>query len=309
MPGSARIAAVALSALALAVLAGCGLGPGKGTSDAGLVVTRDFGSHPIGSFTEQKVPGAETVMRMLERSFTVSTRYGGGFVESINGHAGDGSRHDWFYYVNGIEAGQGAAATSVHQGDRIWWDLHDWSATSTVPAVVGAFPEPFVRGIGGKRLPTTIECAPDEAAVCTRVGAALKAVGVPTASALLGSGSGTDSLAVLVGTAKELQPLTAAVLLSRGPGSSGVYARFTASGTSLDLLDPAGHTVQTLGPGAGLVAATRDKVSEPVWFITGTDSAGVAAAAGALTAARLHGHFAVAVSGGRDLPVPVVGGR
>jgi Domain of unknown function (DUF4430) len=308
MSGPARIAATIVSAAALAVLAGCGLGPGKGTSDVNLTVTRNFGTQPVGSFTEKTVPGSETVMRMLERGFTVSTRYGGAFVESINGHAGDSSRHDWFYYVNGVEAGHGAAATAVNRGDRIWWDLHDWSATYTVPAVVGSFPEPFVHGIGGKRLPTTLECAPDEQAVCTKLGSVLRAFGVPTASALLGSGSGTDSLAVLVGTAAELRPTTAALLLARGPGSSGVYARFTADGRQLQLLDPAGRVAQMLGAGAGLVAATRDTVSEPAWFITGTNTTGVAAAAAAFTSAALHDHFALAVDSGRRLPVPVVGG-
>ena len=32
-------------------------------------------------------------------------------------------------------------------GDRVWWDRHDWTATQDVPAVVGSFPEPFVHGI------------------------------------------------------------------------------------------------------------------------------------------------------------------
>ena len=66
--------------------------------------------------------------------------------------------------------------------------------------------------------------------------------------------------------------------------------------------------MRTLGAGAGLIAATRDNVSEPTWLVTGTDAAGVAAAAAALTPARLRDHFALAVQGGTDLPVPVEGG-
>jgi hypothetical protein len=65
---------------------------------------------------------------------------------------------------------------------------------------------------------------------------------------------------------------------------------------------------QTLGPGAGLIAATRDNVSAPVWLITGTDAAGVSAAASALTASRLRDHFALAVQASRDIAVPVHGG-
>jgi len=288
-----------------AVAAGCGLGPGAGTSNVSLTVTSHFGTTPVGSVTARRVPGSETVMRMLERSFRVQTQYGGGFVESINGLEGDSSRHDWFYYVNGIEASQGAASTDVHHGDRIRWDLHDWAATDSVPAVVGSFPEPFQHGTGGKRLPTTIGCAPDASAACSTVSAELKAVGVPVADQLLGTGSGTDSLAVLVGTWRDMRGVIAADLIAEGPAGSGVYARFTGGGTSLQLLDPTGHVAETLGAGAGLVAATRDQVSDPTWLITGTDPAGVTAAASALTPARLRDHFALAVVNGSDVPVPV----
>jgi hypothetical protein len=245
-------------------------------------------------------------MRMLERSFRVQTRYGGGFVQAINGLAGDSSRHDWFYYVNGIEAAKGAATTAVHRGDRIWWDLHDWSITDDVPAVVGSFPEPFQHGANGKRLPTTLECTPDAAAACNEVAHQLRAQGVKVANQGLGTGSGQDTLDVLVGPWTELRGVIAARLIARGPASSGVYARFSAAG--LQLLDPRGRVVRTLGPGAGLIAATADQSSAPTWLITGTDAAGVSAAAHALTPARLRDRFALAVSGGADLPVPLDGG-
>src|SRR5437588_3577637 len=189
----------ALAATAMAAsAAGCGLGPGAGTSNVTVTVTRDFGARRVGSITESKVPGSETVMRMLERSFRVQTRYGGGFVQSINGLGGSSARLDWFYYVNGIEAPAGAAATPVHRGDRIWWDLHDWSVTNTVPAVVGSFPEPFVHGVGGKRLPVTVECVRDVSAACAVVGTTLSRAGAPVASQLFGTGSGSDSLNLLV---------------------------------------------------------------------------------------------------------------
>lgn len=300
-------AAAALAAAA-AALGGCGFGPGRGTAQVSLVVTSGFGAKQIGSVAVPRVPGSETVMRMLERSFQVKNRYGGGFVESINGLSGSGSRLDWFYYVNGVEAPQGAATTAVHRGDRIWWDLHDWTATDSVPAVVGSYPEPFVHGTGGRRLPTTLECATDVAAACKRVTSALTAAGVPVASQLLGTGSGPDTLGVVVGTWRDLAPEVAASLIAHGPSASGVYARFTGSaGRLLQLLDPAGHVARTLGAGSGLIAATADSSSEPTWLITGTDPAGVAAAARALTPSALHDHFALAVEGRSELPVPVHG--
>src|ERR1700741_2948437 len=102
--------AVTASAIAVAVaLAGCGLGAGKGTSGVTVTVTRDFGGGSVGSVADKNVAGSQTVMRLLERSFKVTTRYGGGFVESIAGLSGSSARRDWFYYVNRVEGTQGAA--------------------------------------------------------------------------------------------------------------------------------------------------------------------------------------------------------
>ena len=310
MRGSKHIPFVVIAvALAAAITSGCGLGAGKGTSDVSLTVTRSFGSQPVGSITRKQVPGSETVMRMLQRSFKVTTRFGGGFVQSIDGISGTASRRDWFYYVNGIEAKVGAASTAVHRGDRIWWDLHDWTATDDVPAVVGSFPEPFVHGSKGRRLPTTLECAPDVPDACKEVASELKAAGVPAATQLLGTGSGTDSLAVLVGTWTDLHGTFAGILIAHGPSASGVYARFNGAGNSLQLLDPHGQPVRTLGAGAGLVAATAQGSSSPIWLVTGADAAGVSAAAEALTPKRLANHFALAVQGQTDLPVPLQGAQ
>jgi hypothetical protein len=305
MGGRVRTARPALATIAVAVaLAGCGLGPGPGTSNVTLTVTKGFGADQVRTVTESKVPGSETVMRMLERRFDVRTRYGGGFVQSIDGRAGNSEQTDWFYYVNGVQAQKGAANTALHKGDRVWWDLHDWRATDSVPAVVGSFPEPFLHGVGGKRLPTTLECATDVGAACKLVEQALDRAGVPVANQDIGTGSGPDTLGVVVGTWKDLQPEVAAGLVDHGPSASGVYARFTGSGAGLQLLDAAGNVVRTLGAGAGLVAATADSQSEPTWMVTGTDPAGVLAAARAVNPHALHDHFALALSGATAIPVP-----
>ena len=287
-------------------IAGCGLGPGPGTSNVTVTVTRDFGASPVAQLAEPHVRGSETVMRVLQRRLNVGTRYGGGFVESIDGVSGTSAHRDWFYYVNGVQASQGAATTAVHRGDRIWWDLHDWLAPLSSPAVVGSFPEPFLHGVGGKRLPTTIECAADAGAACKRVSGELSGLGIPAATQLIGTGSGTDSLGVVVGTWRDLRGEILAGLISHGPTASGVYARFSGpGGSALQLLGPQGQVVRTPGAGAGLVAATAESSAEPTWLIAGTDLAGVAAAAAALTPGALRDHFALAVQGGTDLPLPL----
>ena len=298
-----------MASIALALLAGgCGLGAGKAPSAVGLVVTRDFGATAMHSWGAPKVRGEETVMSLLTRNATVSTRYGGGFVQSIDGISGGqhaGHSADWFYYVNGLEAPKGAASTTVHPGDHIWWDWHDWSATDDIRAVVGSYPQPFLNGIDGKRLPVRVECASVEGRACQTVTERLRAQHVPAAVAALGSGAGAaHTLRVAVGTWREIAGVSDVGELRSGPSTSGVYARFSASGATLSLLDEAGRTTQTLTSGAGLIAATRSGEDAPVWAVTGTDDAGVTRAADSLDSATLADRFAVAIAAGGPLALP-----
>lgn len=307
-----RLLAVGASLLLAAGLAGCGLGAGERETDARVLVTRDFGKEQLGGRIVQDVPSSETAMRLTERSFNVKTRYGGGFVQSIDGLAGgrEGGRPvDWFIYVNGVESDQGAGDVDIHEGDRIWWDHHDWGATPHIPAVVGSYPDPFAHGAEGKRYPVVLECAGADDAVeaaCSEVSKRLAADGVIAGRQRPGTGTGAKTLRVIVGTWSDIGGDAALAQVDRGPVASGVYARFEDSGRSLVLLDQTGEDARTLGAGAGLVMATRYEDQVPTWAITGTDPAGVAAAARALDEQRLASHFALAVGAPRDVPVPLV---
>jgi Domain of unknown function (DUF4430) len=303
----------ALPALALvlaAVAAGCGLGAGDSQEGgATLTVTRDFGSRELGTRSEDPIPGGETVMRMLQRDFDVQTRYGGGFVQEIDGIAGgreNGRPVDWFYYVNGILAEDGAAAHKLSAGDRVWWDHHDWGATPDVHAVVGAFPEPFVSGVGGKRLPARVDCADAAADACDEVAERLGDVGVKAGRSSAASFGGEGVLRVKVGVWDDLRRDPAVRQLEVGPKASGVYAKPSAAGDSIELLGVDGSVQRTLGAGAGLVAATRLGGEAPTWIVTGTDAVGLAAAAAQLDEDALAGHFALAVADGRPVALPVV---
>jgi hypothetical protein len=293
---------------ALLTASGCGLGAGRAPSGVSLTVTRDFGARALHTWSAPKVRGAETAMSLLMRNARVSTRYSGGFVESVDGLAGGqqgGRPVDWFYYVNGSEAPRGAAATRVHPGDHIWWDRHDWSQTDHVPAVVGSFPEPFLNGIGGKRLPVRVECEAAAKVACRTVTGRLRSAGAPAAVAALGTGSAPHTLRVLVGTWPRIAADPVVGALARGPAASGVYARFSADGTTLTVLDPAGRPARRLGPGAGLIAASANGEDAPVWVITGTGPAGVLQAARDLSEAALRDRFALALTpAGSPLPVP-----
>ncbi len=128
----------------------------------------------------------------------------------------------------------------MHAGDHIWWDLHDWSATENIPAVVGSFPEPFTNGIGGKRYPVTLECASDVDAACKQVtkahdGGARPRL-QPAAGHRLRSGTRWASSS---GTWSAIRSEVAAELVAHGPGASGVYARFSG---------PEGDSAAAAGP-------------------------------------------------------------
>jgi hypothetical protein len=307
MSGRTRLRALAVLCAAAAV-GGCGVGPGEGP-EAGvrLTVTRDFGTRTLLERDRAQIGGADTVMRLLQRNAPVRTRFGGDFVQAIAGVAG-GSRAgrpvDWFFYVNGILADRGASAVRIRGGDRIWWDHHDWGLTPDIPAVVGSFPEPFLHGSSGRRLPVRVECDDPAAGACDAVARKLISLGIPAGRSEISGSAADDTLRVLVGPWSRLRGRDAeADSIDRGPRSSGVFARFDASATRLMVLDARGRPARTLGAGTGLIAATRASQRQPVWFVTGTDDAGVDSAARAFDESALNDRFALAVS--QDLPVRV----
>ena len=302
--GSRAVAALLVLCAASAV-AGCGLGAGSTPNEpVTLSVTRDFGAISLVQSPGTKVSGADTVMRVLRRNAKVTTR-SGGEVQSIDGLAGgrqDGRPTDWFVYVNGILSDKAAAATDVHGGDRIWSDHHEWGVTRDIRAVVGSYPEPFVHGADGKRLPVRVECVDPVASVCTVVSDKLIKLGIPIGRSNISRSAADESLRILVGPWKQVRGRDAeSDAIDRGPKDSGVFARFDAAGDALTVLDAQGRAARTLAAGTGLIAATRSKDRQPVWFVTGTDDAGVAAAARALDEGVLSDRFALAISD--DLPV------
>ncbi len=304
-----RAAATALATmLGAAALAGCGLGAGAAPKDVVLAVTSDFGARVLPANGPLQVKGQETAMSLLERNYRVATSDGGGFVQSVDRLSGGqeaGAPVDWFYYVDGVEATTGAAATNVRSGESIWWDRHDWSQTDGVPAVVGSFPEPFLNGIEGKRLPVRVECATVAGYACRTVAARLRAVGVPAAVGAIEGAGAPGSLRVLVAPWASIAREPAARSLAAGPRASGVFARFSAGGGALALLEGDGKTARTLRADAGLIAATRRGEDPPVWLVTGTDGQGVELAARAFDQRTLQDRFAVAFSSGGATPLPV----
>ena len=138
--------------LTATAVAGCGSGvatPPSGPRAAIVTITSGFGQKTLK--TVRTAPG-QSALDALRRSAHVSTSYGGRFVQAINGLAGDQSHGmAWLFFVNGIQANVGSADYTLHPGDQEWWDYRYWNDLIQVPVAIGAWPDPFVHGYGGKR--------------------------------------------------------------------------------------------------------------------------------------------------------------
>ena len=308
-----RLPGVAAVALIAVVVPGCGFGSGESSEgEARLIVTRDYGSEPMLEATSSEPSASETVIRLLDREAEITTRYGGGFVHSIDGLEGevsDGRQADWFFFVNGIESSRGAAEVTVRAGDRIWWDYRDWTEALRTPAVVGSWPEPFAQAsTGAERLPVRVDCH-GRRGPCDAVAERLSAQGVEASvnDARATDGDGSAALRLLVGPWEAIRSDPVAAQLDQGPQSSGVFARFEPSGGEgyeLVALDQRADAIDDFGPGAGLVAGLRRGERPATWLVTGTDPAGVERALGLLDTDDLADRYAVLAAGGSELPLP-----
>jgi hypothetical protein len=307
--------AAAGALLGAVVAAGCGFGPGGASGgDATLTVTRDYGEERLVDAKQADPPESETVIRFLDSEAEVTTRYGGGFVQSIDGIEGGergGRAFDWFFYVNGIESPIGAAEARVYGGDAVWWDYRDWSDAMRVPAVVGSWPEPFLHGSEGKAFPVRVDCL-GETDDCSAVASRLEDEGVAASISSERAKLGNELLRVVVGTWEQVRQDQAVAQIEQGPSRSGVFADFVpqlGGGYNLVGLDAGDREVLRVGAGSGLVAAVRLGDQQPTWVVTGTDEAGVDAAIELLDEDTLRDRYAVAVSRrGAEQALPVVSG-
>jgi Domain of unknown function (DUF4430) len=247
------LAALVLAALALG---GCGLAVGPAPSAVQLLVTSEFGGRLVRRSGALHASEGETVERLLSGSYPVRTSSSDSHVASIDGLSATAAQpgqpeREWSYYVNGVQVDKPPAKRGVNPGDHVWWDLHAASHTAVTPALVGAYPEPFLNGVEGRRLPIRVECASVSQSACTTVTESLRRAGVPAAVAGIGSGGAPETLRVMVGPWVYLESDLEAQSIARGPQASGVYVRLPANGRKLELLDQQGETVRTLGAGAG----------------------------------------------------------
>lgn len=145
--GARTLAGLVLTAATVAACGSSVAAPPSGPRAAIVTITRGFGQRTLSA--ARAAPGQSALMA-LRRAARISTMYGGRFVQAIDGLEGDQSHGmAWLYFVNGIQAGVGAADYTLHPGDTEWWDYRYWNDLIQVPVAIGAWPEPFVHGYGG----------------------------------------------------------------------------------------------------------------------------------------------------------------
>jgi hypothetical protein len=288
-----------------------GLPAGSGPS-ASIIVTRGFAEPAI---LEEAVAldGDTTALDALQTAASIETKYGGGFVSSIEGIASqEGDNEDWFFFVNGISLSTGADGYTLRDGDIEHWDYHDWGFRQFIPAIIGDFPEPFLHGIRGSVYPTVVTYQDGWEEEAREIADRLGGLGVSDITCQtfsdLASGDKEAANLILLGDS-EFEPIGE---LNEVWDRLGFYGHFEDG--SLRVFGPSGDLINEYHGNAGIIQATQSTWNPKgtgagenvVWMVTGLDEAGVRAAVD--TIADNHDVFryacAVVIAGGEIIRVP-----
>jgi hypothetical protein len=304
--------------LLMAILAGCPTQPPVSGSQPAIVtvmVTKDFGQELILAQEIELEEGTDA-MTALKAVAEVETKYGGGFVEAINGlsseYEGGNKKRDWLYYINGISLSLGAKDYILQDGDVEHWDFRDWSYRQMIPAIIGAFPQPFLSGVKGEVKPTAMvyddPFAEEAKALATKLeGWGTSEVLLTSAEALSEAVKESYNL-IIIGKADNGLILE----LNQIPKKLGFFARL--DGDKITVLDEKGEPAGEYGVGWGLIQATQNPWSPGgvgsgesiVFIVTGTDEKGIKSAAQALinNSEGLRYAYAVLVNNNQIIKIP-----
>lgn len=281
-----------------------------------VIATRDFGKELIFDKTVQ-IDAKATAMDALQKAAQVETKYGGGFVSSIDGISSeyggaDSKKKDWFFYINGMVSNVGAGDYVLKEGDIEHWDFRDWSYQQFVPAIIGSYPQPFLSGFRTSVSPTLVVYEATFHKEAESLVDDLKQMGVSQVSAVsadqLSKGSQEQSNLIIIAG-----PQNSLILeLNRLHKKLGFYAHIEDG--KVVVLDSAGKLSKQYDRDCGLIQATQNPWNPQgigagesvVWMITGTGANGVRSAANALINNRneLSYAFAAVLSEGITMKVP-----
>ncbi len=266
-------------------ISGCNNSEQKNTSTeyVTLIVTTDFGRETL--FDEKvAIQKGYTVMEILEENLQIETKYNGSFISSINGIENDngaksGQRKDWFYYINGICADQGAMAYNLNNGDTIWWDYHEWGSTNTMnTSVIGSFPEPFAHGYGVDKHPTIIMSTEANTNLANGLKKALEQAAVQSVEihtldeTLLQNKKGPT---IVIGEWNEVKEIEYIQTLNKAYKKAGLNMHF--NGKELELFKSDGTIAMKKTKHTGMIASFGEGLGDakPVWLVLGLDDKGV----------------------------------
>lgn len=285
------------------------------TAKVTLAITQHFGQSVLHTSTPQ-ISKSESVMALLEKEAAVDLAYDGGFVQSIKGISSQKSTatskaRDWFYYVNGVLSDVGAADYTLKEGDAIWWDYHEWGGYSFTPAVIGQYPEPFKQGFrenGGALILFAPTEGGKEAAKQIETALANKGVQEIVLEAYSDEAfSKRDKPCLVVGEWTALASFEALKGMNENASKTGANVTFKSNG--VDLMNPFGDVKESRAAQTGVIVATGagmgDKV--PAWFVIGTDTIGLNAAAHLFTENpdALNHKIGLAVTGEKVTALPI----
>jgi len=316
MASKARRGLPLILLLLAAILAGCPAPP-AGTGNGGqskvtVVVTRDFGKELILA-EEVAIGDGADAMTALQSAAEVETKYGGGFVKAVNGLSSqEAKRLDWFYYINGISLNLGAKDYRLRDGDVEHWDLRDWSYLQFVPAVIGAFPQPFLSGVRGEPKTAAVVYDGPFAEEAAALAASLEGRGVAgvtlNGAEALPDGVKEQGNLIIVGGAESRLILE----LNELPKKLGFFAYMEEG--KIIALDKKGEPAGEYGAGWGLIQATQNPWNpkgvgggeSAVFMVTGSDAEGIESAAQALinNSDGLRHAYAALVNNSQIIKIP-----
>ena len=248
-------------------------------------------------------------MRLLQRYAKVTTRFGGGFVQSINGCRGRTAAEPRRLVLlrqrrRGAPRARRRCACTRATGSG--GTATTGATRCDVPAVVGSFPEPFLHGFDGKRLPVRIECSPPDAPGATRSSdAARRGRRRRRARRPARRASPRRRCAILVGLWPAIRDDPRPSRSSRGPqpaASTRAWprdGRRSRSSTRRATRADARRRAPASSPPRAL------EHGQPIWVVTGTDAGGARGRRrGADETGVLHNRFALVTDQGRPLSAP-----
>jgi len=279
-------------------------------------VTTNFGEKVLVEQTVD-IQDSTTAMDALMAVADVETKYGGGFVNAINGissqyESAGGAKNDWFFYINGMASNIGAKEYILSEGDVENWDFRSWGYHQFVPAIIGNFPQPFLSGYRGKVKPTIIvyELWLEEFALSLEEKLSeldVKEVSVQNFDQLTELNRKQNNLILLGSKGNGMISE-----LNKAQKKLGFYTCFHQG--NIGVFNDEGEVTAEYSSGCGVIQATQNPwnprgtgvCENVVWIVSGTDEDGVESAINTLinSGDELRHFCAIVISDGELIKVP-----